>query len=173
MQREHFDVASRADEIAAAIPKCVYLTTKYGDKVNTMAIGWGTLGTIWARPVFVAYVRVSRYTRELLDKNPEFTVNIPVGKIDPRISKVCGSMSGRDVDKVEEAGLTPVDGEKVSVPAIAEMPITLECRVLLRQKQDDSLLPEDIKARFYPDSGDGMDEHITYIGEIVGAYELK
>lgn len=173
MQREHFDPADRADEIVSAIPRCVYLTTRDGDKVNTMAIGWGTMGTIWARPVFVAYVRVSRFTRELLDRNPEFTVNVPAGKVDPRITKVCGSMSGRDVDKVAEAGLTPVDGEKVSVPAIAEMPVTLECRVIYRQKQDDSLLPDDIKARFYPDSGDGMDEHITYIGEIVDAYELK
>ena len=44
--------------------------------------------------MFVIYIREGRFTREQLDKNPEFTVNIPLeGKLDPGIFNVCGSQS--------------------------------------------------------------------------------
>ena len=44
--------------------------------------------------------------------------------------------SGRELDKVSEAGLTPVEGDAVDVPGMLEAPLTLECRVVFRQKQD-------------------------------------
>lgn len=59
-----------------------------------MIIGWGELGISWALPVFTVYVREGRFTRQQLDANPAFTVSIPVGKIDPKIFRVCGTMSG-------------------------------------------------------------------------------
>ena len=177
VSRERFDVFERSGDIVSAIPKCVYITTKAGDKVNTMAIEWGTMGNLWAKPVFVAYVRDSRFTREMLDKNLEFTINIPTGPYDKRIFKICGGKSGRDIDKVSEAGLTLADGQKVSVPGIMELPMTLECKVIYRQDQDVSLIPDSIKSRFYPhadrDHDTDEDDHVTYIGEIVDAYILS
>ncbi len=177
MEREDFDVFERSGEIVKAIPGCVYITTKHENKVNTMAIEWGTLGNLWARPVFVAYVRNSRFTREMLDRNPEFTINIPIGDYDRRIFKVCGGRSGRDTDKVKEAGLTLAEGRSISVPGIMELPMTLECRVIYRQDQDVSLIPEDVRRRFYPhnpsrDHDTDEDDHVTYIGEIVDSYIL-
>ena len=174
-ERERFDVFDRSGEIVSAIQRCVFLTSRCGDKVNTMAIEWGALGNLWAKPVFIAFVRRSRFTREMLDGNPEFTVNIPTGPYDKKIFKVCGGKSGRDVDKVKEAGLTLVDGEKVSVPGILELPMTLECKVLYRQPQEVSLIPKDIQDRFYPRNAadSSTDDHIAYIGEIVGAYILS
>ncbi len=176
--RERFDVFKRAGDIVRAIPDCVYITTKAGGKVNTMAIEWATLGNLWAKPVFVAYVRNSRFTREMLDKNPEFTVNIPSGPYDRKIFRICGGKSGRDTDKTAEAGLTLADGQKISVPGIMELPMTLECKVIYRQDQDVSLIPEDIRNRFYPHNparchDTDEDDHVTYIGEIVDAYILS
>ena len=82
-----------AETIIKAIPKGILVTTK-ADKVNSMVIGWGTYGVEWSRPMFVIYIREGRFTREQLDKNPEFTVNIPLeGKLDPGIFNVCGSQS--------------------------------------------------------------------------------
>ena len=178
MTKEKFELWERSGEIVKAIPGCVYITTKKGDKVNCMAIEWGTLGNLWARPVFIAFIRNSRYTREVLDANPEFTINIPDGPYDKRIFRVCGGKSGRDLDKVTEAGLTLEDPERISVPGIRELPITLECRVIYRQDQDVSLIPDDIKSRFYPhkptpgqhDSDD--DDHVMYVGEIVASYRI-
>lgn len=78
MTKRKIDALAQANVITEALKKGVFLTTKVGDKVNSMVIEWGHIGRIWNRPVFVAYIRVDRYTRELLDRNLEFTVNIPI-----------------------------------------------------------------------------------------------
>lgn len=126
--------------------------------------------------MFVVYVREGRFTREQLDKNPEFTVNIPLeGRPDAQIVKVCGSKSGRDIDKVKEAGLTLVDSEEVSVPGIKEAPLTLECKVVFRQRQELDLIAEKFKGSYPQDVPStfpmaNKDPHIAFYGEIVGAY---
>ncbi len=125
------NAADYAETIIKAIPKGVLVTTK-ADKVNSMVIGWGTYGVEWGRPIFAIYIRDGRFTRQQLDKNPEFTVNIPLGKADAEINKICGLQSGRDIDKVKEAKLTLVESECVGVPGVKEYPLTLECRVVFR-----------------------------------------
>lgn len=177
--RREIDVFDYAGEILKAVKKGVLLTTKVGDKVNSMTIAWGTLGIEWGRPVFIAFVREGRFTRELLDKNPEFTVNVPVGACDRKIMGFCGSRSGRNCDKAAELNLTLEAGEAVSVPAIRELPLTLECKVLYKQLQEKEGIPEDIRKVMYPEDV-GSDEpmanhdyHIAYYGEIVKAYILE
>ena len=173
---QNIDIKDYAGEILKALPGGLLLTTKADGKVNSMVIGWGTFGINWSRPVFAVYVREGRFTREQLDKNPEFTINVPVGEYDKSIIAVCGSKSGRDIDKVTEAGLTLVDPQEVSVPAIKEFPLTLECKVIYRQPQELELLPESIRDRMYPQNVPSTnpmanrDPHVTYYGEIVAAY---
>lgn len=167
--KKHIEPFDCAGEICKAMPGGILLTTKLGEQVNTMTIGWGTLGIEWGKPVFVAYVRESRYTRELLDQTGEFTVNIPVGEVDKKILGFCGTKSGRDVDKIKEMGLTLVESDVVSVPGIRQLPLTLECRVLFKNCQDENRLPEDIKSRYYSAINAG-DFHYAYYAEIVNAY---
>ena len=163
-----------APQIMEQLPKGVLLTTKANDKVNTMTIGWGTLGIQWGKPIFIAYVRKSRYTRQLLDKNPEFTVNIPYGDYDKSILGVCGKKSGRDTDKIRELNLTLEEPLTVSVPAIRQLPLTLECKVIYRQDQDPKAIDPETDTRFYakgtPNEGD---YHTAYYGEITAAYIIK
>lgn len=163
------NVFEYAPIILENMKKGILLTTKMDDKVNTMTIGWGSLGIEWGRPVFVAYVRESRYTREILDKTGEFTVNIPVGNVDRNILGVCGTKSGRDVDKIAALGLTLEEPETTCAPGIRELPLTLECKVLFRNVQDESQLPNEIQQRFYT-AINAKDYHIAYYGEIVNAY---
>lgn len=171
MDKKYININENANEMISALQKGVFLTTKADGKVNSMAIEWGTIGYLWGKAVFICYVRESRFTREQIDKNPEFTVCMPVSEYDKNIMRICGSKSGRDMDKIAELGLTLIEGETISVPAIRELPMTLECRVIYRQPQEMSLLPEDAKSRFYsPKYGLDKDEHITYIGEIVSSY---
>ncbi len=168
------NAADYAETIVKAIPKGVLVTTK-ADKVNSMVIGWGTFGVEWGTQMFVIYIREGRFTRQQLDKNPEFTVNIPLDGYDKKIFKVCGTESGHQVDKVKEAGLTLVEDEDFSVPGVKELPLTLECRVVFRQKQELSLLDRKFE-KYYPQDvpseavGANKDAHIAYYGEIVGAY---
>ena len=170
MTKKKIDIRDYAGEIIKAMRPGILLTTKVGGKVNSMTIGWGTLGIIWERPVFVAYVRQQRYSREMLDECREFTINVPVGAYRRKILGICGSKSGRDTDKIEAAGLTPVEPEVISVPGIKELPLTLECRVLYRQEQESDQFNEEITRQFYTmETGD----HICYYGEIVAAYIIE
>lgn len=169
------NAADYAETIIKAIPKGCLVTTKAGEKVNSMVIGWGTYGVEWSRPIFVIYIREGRFTREQLDANPEFTVNIPLQDMDKNIMKICGSMTGRDMDKIAEAGLTLVDSEEISVPGIKELPLTLECKVVFRQRQELELIAEKFQRNYPQDvpSSNPMankDPHIAYYGEIVNAY---
>ena len=168
--KRRIDPLTISTEMSQTLTKGVFLTTKNGDKVNSMVIGWGHIGRIWERPVFVAYVRDCRYTREMLDAHPEFTVNVPINGAEKRAIAVCGGKSGRDIDKIKEAGLTLVEPEVVSVPAIKEYPLTLECKVIYRQEEDAKRLPEIIQKRFYSIE---TENHIAYYGEIVAAYMIE
>lgn len=160
-------------QILEAVGKGALLTTKADGQVNSMVIGWGMLGIEWKKPIFIAYVRQSRHTKTLLDKNPEFTVNIPLGELDRQILKICGSASGRDLDKVAALGLTPVDGETVSVPALKELPLTLECKVIYQQDQVLPAIDPESRARYYaPGTRDEGDFHTAYYGQITAAYLL-
>lgn len=179
MKKRKIDVMDYSSDIVKELPKGIFLNTKSNGKFNSMAIAWGTIGYNWNRPVFACYVREGRFTRELLDENPEFTISVPVGAYDKKIMKVCGNQSGRDVDKVQEANLTLVEPETNSVNGIKELPLTIECKVIYRQEQDLSLLPDDILQRYYPQDvdssnpGSNQDFHITYFGEIVDSYIIE
>ncbi len=158
-------------QIMKALPKGALLTTKAGDKVNAMTIGWGSLTVEWGKPIFIVYVRESRYTMELLEQTGEFTVNVPLESCDKNIISYCGTKSGRDTDKISDLGLTLEPSQIVAAPGFKELPLTLECKVIYKQVQDLGALPEDILDRYYPaDESGKMDGHTAYYGLIVNAY---
>lgn len=163
-----------AGKILEETSKGVLLTTKAGGKVNSMTIGWGILGIQWGKPIFVALVRESRYTKKLLDENPEFTVNVPLGEIDKNILAVCGTKSGRDMDKIAQLGLTLEEGKTVSVPAIKELPLTLECKVIYKQDQDPAAINEENDTKYYAKGTKNEgDYHTAYYGQITAAYIVE
>ena len=172
--KKDIQVWEYAGKILEETGKGVLLTAKSGDKVNSMTIGWGMLGIEWGKPIFVALVRESRYTKKLLDENPEFTVNVPLGDIDKNILAVCGTKSGRDMDKIKALGLTLEEGKTVSVPAIRELPLTLECKVIYKQDQDPAAINEENDAKYYAKGTKNEgDYHTAYYGQITAAYIVE
>ena len=172
--KRKIEITDYAGKIMEQTSKGILLTTKAKGQVNSMTIGWGFLGIQWAKPIFVVLVRQSRHTKALLDENPEFTINVPLGAIDKNILGVCGTKSGRDLDKIAALGLTLEEGETVSVPAIKELPLTLECKVIYKQDQEPSAIAPEDDARFYakgtPNEGD---YHTAYYGQITAAYIVE
>ena len=169
------DLWEHAGHILEQTGKAVLLTTKAHRLVNTMVIGWGTLGVEWGKPIFTVFVRESRLTKQLLDENPEFTINVPLAAMDPEVLRVCGRESGRDVDKIQKLGLTleaPLTG---SVPGIRELPLTLECKVIYRQDQDPDAINEENTRRYYPipEGWEKGDYHTAYYGQVVAAYVIE
>ena len=140
--------------------KWALLTAGNGESFNTMTISWGGLGTIWGKPVATVYVRTSRYTHDFMDANEFFTVSFYPEEC-RQILGVLGSKSGRDMDKMKESGLTPVQaGGSIS---FKEAEVTLVCRKLFRQQLDVANMPEDVAKAMY----EGQAPHDMYIGEIV------
>ncbi len=176
--KEKIIVDDYAGQITAALSKGILLNTN-GDKFNSMVIGWGALGRVWNLPAFTVYVREHRYTKSQLDRTGEFTISIPLGEPDPDINRVCGMLSGANIDKVQEAGLTLEEPEAINTPGIREYPLTLECKILYSQEQKLAGIPEDIRIKNYPQDIDGTaplanrDPHTMYIGQIVAAYIIR
>ena len=177
--KKEVEVFDYAGDIMKALQKGILLTTKVDDKVNSMTISWGMLGIEWAKPIFTVFVRENRFTKEQIEKSMEFTINIPYGEYDKKILGVCGSKSGRNIDKVKELGLTLENPNIISTPGIKELPLTLECKVVYQQKQDEKAITEENRNNFYPQDVDGTfpmanrDYHTAYYGEIVSAYIIE
>ena len=154
----------------------ILATVKLDNKVNPITIGWGTIGIQWGKPLFQIYVRECRFSKSMLDKAGEFTVNIPLERSDrtKEILAFCGTKSGRDTDKAEALSLSLVDSEFITAPAIRELPLTLECRILYSQRQDGEKMPDWVMQRYYPDWTNNRDDvHTVYYGEIVAAYIVE
>ena len=176
--KEQITVWDYSELILKALGKGILLNTN-ADKFNSMVIGWGHLGILWGKPTFHVYVRQGRYTKPQLDKAGEFTLSVPLGGIDPKIIRICGSESGYNIDKVAKAGLELEPPRTLSTPGIRQYPLTLECKVLYAQDQELGKIPEDILRRMYPQHIPGTDPmsnkdfHTMYVGEIVDAYIIK
>lgn len=87
----------------------------------------------------------ARYSYELLEEHPEFTINIPSKEILKAV-KMCGSLSGRNVDKFEKVGLKSRESKMIDTYGIEDCPVVLECKV------------KDVTT---------VGDHVWYIGEVV------
>ena len=129
--KKKIDVYEHMGEILKGVKSGALVTGKADDRVNSMTISWGMVGIEWAKPVFVTFIRESRFTRSLIEKNGEFTVNIPVDDSAKKILTFCGSKSGRDVDKWSEMHLTRGNAQTlIYAPIIEESPVNIECQVV-------------------------------------------
>jgi flavin reductase (DIM6/NTAB) family NADH-FMN oxidoreductase RutF len=146
----------------------LFLNSAAGGKTDTMTIGWGSAGVFWGKPVLTVAVRYSRYTRELIEQSGFFTVSIPKRGGLTEALAVCGSKSGRDVDKFAACGLTAKPGRKVPVPVIGEAQAHIECRVLYKTDMGRLNFDAALDARFYADHN----YHTLYFGEVVDSYGL-
>jgi flavin reductase (DIM6/NTAB) family NADH-FMN oxidoreductase RutF len=145
-------------EAAKLMPQNAFMTTAHGNKTNTMTIGWGSVGIMWRKPVFTALVRQSRYTKELVDQSNEFTVTLPLTDMKQALA-LCGSKSGRDLDKISAAKLTLLEGQAIATPVIAAPGLQLECKVLYKQTMTAENLDSATQSACYADG----DYHTLYL----------
>ena len=130
---------------------------------NTMTASWGGLGVLWGAPAATIYLRPQRYTKEFVDREEYFTLAF-FGEEQRTALTLCGSKSGREVDKVKECGVTVAQAE-CGAHYFEEAELVLVCRKRYAQEMDPQAIPQDAKDRFYPEK----DYHTMYIGEVVEA----
>jgi flavin reductase (DIM6/NTAB) family NADH-FMN oxidoreductase RutF len=136
-----------------------------GKEGNPMTIGWGTIGIIWGVPMFCIHIRPSRYSHRLIEALPEFTVNVPTRDMREKVS-YCGTESGWVSDKIKHCGFTMTPSEHVSVPYIAECPIHYECKVVHKNKVEETALEQEITSEYYP----WGNYHTIYFGKIMNVF---
>ncbi len=136
------------------------LTAGTAGHYNAMTISWGGLGTLWSKPVATVYVKPVRYTHEFMEANESFTIGFYPEQY-RRALGLLGSLSGRDCDKIAQAGLTP--NFLKNAVTFKEASVTLVCRKIYRQDLDISSVPCEVVADYYASEA----PHTMYVGEVV------
>ncbi len=131
-------------------------------KLNPMTIGWGVFGWIWGRPMFEVLVRPSRYTYECIEHTRDYTVNVLPERIKD-VPDFCGTVSGRDVDKMAALGLHALPSRHVRSGGVVEADIVFECTVVHYNDVQEPSFEEQIVANYYA----GGDFHRVYFGQIM------
>jgi len=159
------DYMAVAETAIQKIKAGAFLTVRAGERLNTMTIGWATIGFCWKKPVFMVAVRDSRHTFTIIEDAADYTVSVPTGGMKEEIM-YCGTKSGRDGDKFTACGLKTMPGQNVASPVIDVPGIHIECRIIFKTAMDPTHLVADV-APLYPEK----DYHTLYFGEIVACYE--
>lgn len=149
------------------IKRGAFLTAKGENGSNTMTIAWGYIGFSWGKPCFVAMVRPQRYTNEFMESGKDFTISIPYSDEMKEALTICGTKSGRDIDKEKEANIKFIPSIKVESPIVDNCKMYYECKTTYVEKLNKDKLPKEIKEKIYP----ADDYHYMYYGEIVDCYE--
>ncbi|MBQ2973616.1 MAG: flavin reductase [Clostridia bacterium] len=131
---------------------------------NTMTVSWGAIGEIWGKDAAFIFIRPQRYTYEFLEKNDIFTITF-YGEEMMDALRICGSKSGRDINKAEVCGLTPVFTDGGVTFEQAEY--TLVCRKMASQFID----PAGFEDTSIENNYANKDYHKVYIGEILKVYK--
>ncbi|MBQ7501944.1 flavin reductase [bacterium] len=144
---------------------------------NSCTVGWGSMGTLWSKPVITVYLHPSRYTNDFMKDSGEFTVSFFPAEYKKALG-ILGSRSGRDCDKTKASGLTPVKmGESITYK---EAELTFLCRKLYQHKMSKEDLAPDIqelyrsKPQAFPvDENGEWQPHWTFVGEVIAVEDKR
>ena len=141
------------------------ITAGTPDHCNTMTASWGGLGILWNKCVATCYIRPQRYTKEFVDREDYFTLAFFDEEYRKALS-LCGSKSGREVDKVAECGFTVATGAG-NAPYFEQAELVLVCRKLFVQDMDPACVRDE---RIFASYGEKGGWHRIYTGEVLEAY---
>ena len=123
-------------------------------KNNLITIAWKSIGNLWGIPVITIAVKPSRYSHKLLSTGlNEFSINF--GGVIDSIMGICGSFSGRNVDKVEKAGVNLIMGKRAKIPYIEGAQYAYLCKII------------------HTAGSGSITDHTLFFGEILEAYEKE
>lgn len=136
------------------------ITAGTPEHCNTMTASWGGVGIMWGKATATAYIRDSRYTKEFVDQNEYFTLTVFDESYRDALA-LCGKVSGRDTDKIKDAGLTPCAVD--STTAFEEARLVIVCKKVYHQYMGaENFDCKENLEKWYADN----DFHTMYMGEI-------
>jgi flavin reductase (DIM6/NTAB) family NADH-FMN oxidoreductase RutF len=156
------DPEAVGDNIFKLIDKdWMLITAGSRESFNTMTASWGTMGILWHRPVAFCFVRPTRHTYGFMEKSDYFSLSF-FGEEHKKLLELCGTQSGRTVDKIKATGLVPLTGVTGAV-YFEQARLVLECRKIYHQDIDpQKFLDPGIHKNYQV-----KDYHRMYVGEIL------
>ena len=150
------------DNMFKAISKdWMLITAGNTDGLNTMTASWGSVGQLWGKNVATCYIRPTRYTLGFMEENNYYTLSFYSEEYRKQLN-ICGTQSGRDIDKVKATGFTPVYAG-CGAPYFEEARLVLVCRKLYT----DEFKPENFNIKSFDNWYPDKDYHKVFIGEIL------
>lgn len=136
-----------------------------------MTACWGHMGVVWGagkgRPTAIVYVRPNRYTKEFMDREGAFTLSV-LGNEYKKQMAYLGTHSGRNEDKIEVTGLTPVFDDDTAF--FEEAKLVVVCKTIYRAPLvEEGFIDNTLVSENYPKK----DFHDMYIGEIIDVFVQK
>jgi flavin reductase (DIM6/NTAB) family NADH-FMN oxidoreductase RutF len=128
---------------------------------NTMTASWGGFGVLWNRNVCWCVIRPQRYTFQFMERYGAFTLSFFTERYRSAL-ELCGTRSGRDLDKAKAAGLSPEPAALPCTTTFAEARLVLSCRKLYSQDIDPARFVDPTLEQNYPN----RDYHRMYFGQI-------
>ncbi len=137
------------------------VTAKKDDgSVNTMTASWGGAGVLWNKNVCFVFIRPQRYTYEFIENCDSFTLSFyPEGFREAL--KLCGTLSGRDTDKIKKSGLVPESLDNTVYFSGAKLALKVKKLYKTRLCEDEFIDKSIIKAVYK-----AGDYHYVYVCEI-------
>jgi len=136
------------------------ITAGEKDNFNTMTAAWGGLGFLWKEPMATIFIRPQRYTYEFTEKYENFSLCF-FGESQREALKICGTKSGRDIDKMAATGLTPLVSGLGNV-YFEEALLVIECKKVYFDDINPANFLDPRPDKNYPKK----DYHRMYIGFI-------
>ena len=147
------------------------ITAGTAGKFNTMTASWGGIGWLWNQPVAFVFIRPERYTHEFVEREGRLTLSFYTEQYREAL-KLCGTKSGRDIDKVVATGLTPVKLESGAM-TFAEARLTLDCRKLFKTPMTEAaFIDKEQLAKWYG-ANPGGSLHDIYIVAIEDVFTAE
>ena len=129
-------------------------------KTNAMTASWGGLGVMWGKNVAYIFIRPQRYTKEFIDASETLSLTFYDEKYRDTLSYM-GKVSGRDEDKIAEAGLNVC--MDANTPYFKAATTVLLCRKMYAQElKPECFIDTEADAKWYPQK----DYHVMYVCEI-------
>jgi flavin reductase (DIM6/NTAB) family NADH-FMN oxidoreductase RutF len=133
---------------------------------NGLTVAWGNLGCLWSKEMATVFVKPTRYSFKFANNCEYFTI-MWFNELKESVNQIFGFKSGRDVNKEELCGLTPIELD--GGVGYNEADLIIVCKKIYQNPIDkNNILSEEVLNK--PLYKDNL-FHSEYYGEIISVYK--
>ena len=129
---------NEAFELASPFPYVMAVTLDKRERPNIIGLSWWTF-TSWDPFMIAISVEHKRYSHECLEHHKEFVLCFP-SEGQAKDAWLCGTKSGRDVDKFQLTNFKPIQAGNISVPMIDGVTVAYGCKIVNQIETGDHTL---------------------------------